>query len=52
MNNGMTELTFDQAAEVSGGNIFALAISAYAALLDKIEANPDDYSWLMDWYYE
>lgn len=52
MNHGMTELNLDEAAHVSGGNPIAISVSLYLALLKKIEDNPSDYTWMMDWYYE
>lgn len=42
---------FDVTGGVSGGLIGA-GLTAYIGLLNKMEQNPQDYTWLMDWYYE
>ncbi len=42
-------------AEITGGNPFAgiaIAATAYVTLLNKIEQYPQDYTFLMDWYYD
>ena len=41
------DIPMNELAEVEGGFL----LDAYLALLDKIEKNPDDYTFLMDWYY-
>lgn len=57
MNATMTmDLTVMNEAELENveGGIWqgiAVGVVAYKALLDKIEANPGDYTWTMDWYY-
>lgn len=51
MNANMIVLDEHQLAEVEGGNPLLLGFAAYAALLEKIEKNPSDYTFLMDWYY-
>ena len=56
----MNTLTMDavpdvELAEINGGNPFAgiaIAATAYVTLLTKIEQNPQDYTFLMDWYYD
>lgn len=41
--------------EIEGGNpllvVAGMAIGAYMKLVDKVEENPNEYTWLMDWYY-
>ena len=37
--------------DVEGGNPWLPVIGAYQMLLNKIESNPQDYTWTMDWYY-
>lgn len=42
-------------ASIAGGNPLVLAgmfITSYSQLLNKMENNPEDYTFLMDWYYE
>jgi len=54
MNASMMTLDECEMAEIEGGNPFAgiaIAAIAYTNLLNKIEDNPDDYTFLMDWYY-
>lgn len=52
MNNQLSTLTDLEAVQIEGGNFLAFALAAYAGLLDKIEKNPQDYTWTMDWYYQ
>ena len=55
MNATMMVLEDGQLAEIEGGNPFAgiaIAATAYVTLLSKIESNPQDYTFLMDWYYD
>ncbi len=51
---GFTDLGDAELAEVNGGVLPAvLAIWAIGtSVLSKIEANPDSYTWMMDWYYD
>lgn len=54
MTATMEMMTDAELTGIDGGNPFAaaaVAISTYMALLDKIEKNPQDYTFLMDWYY-
>lgn len=50
----MIALTDMELAQIEGGNPLALigiAVGSYVGLLDKMEKNPQDYTWMMDWYY-
>lgn len=53
MTMDMMVLSDTELAQVDGGMIplFAMLIGAYTGLLDKIEKNPEQYTWMMDWYY-
>lgn len=54
MNASMMILDEYEMAGIEGGNPLVLggmALGAYMKTLDKIEENPNDYTWLMDWYY-
>ncbi len=54
MNASMMILDEHEMTGIEGGNPFAgvaIAAIAYTNLLTKIEDNPDDYTFLMDWYY-
>lgn len=54
MNTNMIILNEDEAVLIEGGNplvLAGMAIGAYVGLLDKMEKNPQDYTWTMDWYY-
>ena len=50
----MNTLNEGQLSEIEGGNVllFGWAIVAYRDTLNKIEQNPQDYAWMMDWYYQ
>jgi hypothetical protein len=55
MNASMMILDEHEMTGIEGGNPFAgvaIAAIAYTNLLTKIEDNPDDYTFLMDWYYK
>jgi hypothetical protein len=56
MNTSIVEaMPAEELAEITGGNPFAgiaIAATAYVTLLTKIEQNPQDYTFLMDWYYD
>lgn len=50
----MTTLTDIEATLIEGGNpliLVGFALGAYYGVLDKMEKNPQDYTWTMDWYY-
>jgi hypothetical protein len=48
----MNTLNESEMQEVEGGGISGVPIlGAYIALLDKMEKNPNSYTWMMDWYY-
>ena len=50
----MNTLNDTEMMEVQGGvsgGMWGSLIGAYAGLLNKIEQNPNDYTWTMDWYY-
>ena len=47
----MNTLNDIELMDVEGGFVWPL-IQAYKELLIKIEQNPQEYTWLMDWYYE
>ncbi len=49
----MNTLNVTELSEIEGGNpiLYGWAITAYMNTLNKIEQNPQDYTWLMDWYY-
>ena len=52
--NTCIALTDNELEVIVGGNPVALigiAAVAYMGLLTKIENNPDQYTWTMDWYY-
>lgn len=54
MTATMETMTEVDLSDIDGGNPFAgiaVAVGAYMGLLDKIEKNPQDYTFLMDWYY-
>jgi hypothetical protein len=49
----MNTLTEAEMTEIEGGNgLIILGLQAYKELLGKIEQNPGDYTWTMDWYYQ
>jgi len=49
----MNTLNESELQEVEGGGISGIPIlGAYIALLDKMERNPNSYTWMMDWYYQ
>jgi len=50
----MNTLNAVEMEEVEGGNALLVgwAIVAYRDTLNKIEQNPQSYTWLMDWYYQ
>ena len=48
----MNTLTENELLEVNGGGIGELLYKMYADTLNKIEQNPQDYTWTMDWYYQ
>jgi hypothetical protein len=55
MNATMMTLDDGQLAEIEGGNPLALAgmaVGSYVGLLQKMENNPQEYTFLMDWYYD
>ncbi len=55
MNPSLDVLSDAELAETDGGNpvaFFGIAVAAWTNLVNKIEHNPDDYTFLMDWYYE
>jgi hypothetical protein len=39
-------------SEIEGGAIWLPGIGVYQAFLTKVENNPQDYTWMMDWYYQ
>lgn len=47
----MNTLDETQLTEIAGGIGWGWAILPYAGLLRRIEANPEHYTWTMDWYY-
>ncbi len=54
MNASMMILSEHEMVDIEGGNplvLAGMAIGGYMKLVDKIEENPNDYTWLMDWYY-
>lgn len=50
----MNTLNEAELATVEGGNpiLIGWGITVYMNTLNKIEQNPQEYTWLMDWYYE
>jgi hypothetical protein len=40
--------------EIQGGiaGLLGAALTAYMGFLNKVEQNPQDYTWTMDWYYQ
>jgi hypothetical protein len=55
MNPSLDVLSDAELADTSGGNPIAglaLLASVWKVLVDKVEQNPDDYTFLMDWYYQ
>ncbi len=55
MNPSLDVLSDAELAETTGGNpliLVGVVVGAWTALVKKIEDNPDDYTFLMDWYYE
>jgi hypothetical protein len=55
MNPSLDVLSDAELAETNGGNPLVLIptiVAAWQSLLNKIEQNPEDYTFLMDWYYE
>jgi hypothetical protein len=55
MNPSLSVLSDAELTETTGGNPFAIlgiAVGTFTALVKKIEDNPDDYTFLMDWYYD
>jgi hypothetical protein len=53
MTAEMVALNDAELEQVEGGiwQLAPIGFAAYKTLLDKIEANPDAYTWTMDWYY-
>lgn len=53
MTMEMTAMNEAELESVEGGSLplVIMAVGAYGALLDKIERNPQYYTWTMDWYY-
>ncbi len=47
----MNTLNENELSEVNGGGVGVSFIGVYLAFLDKVEKNPNDYTWTMDWYY-
>jgi hypothetical protein len=47
--NAMNDI---EMSEIEGGNILITGIMAYQAFLTKVENTPQDYTWMMDWYYQ
>ena len=48
----MNTLNEMELSDIEGGTpLLGIAAGAYMALLNKIEANPNSYTWTMDWYY-
>jgi bacteriocin-like protein len=47
----MNTLTENELQKVEGGATGIPILGAYVALLDKMERNPNSYTWMMDWYY-
>ena len=50
----MNTLNESELTGIEGGNplLIGWAIVAYRDTLNKIEQNPDSYTWMMDWYYQ
>ena len=51
----MEQISNRDMESITGGNPLVLAgmfITSYTQVLNKIENNPEDYTFLMDWYYE
>jgi hypothetical protein len=53
MTMDMTTLDETELRQIDGGIIqyFGAFLSTYVAFLREVEANPQDYTWTMDWYY-
>jgi hypothetical protein len=47
----MNALNESEMSEINGGGVGIPFIGVYMAFLDKVEKNPQDYTWMMDWYY-
>ena len=47
------EIQTQELNEIDGGfwQVLGIGVTAYMGLLKKIEDNPQDYTWTMDWYY-
>jgi len=46
----MNTLNEAEMSGIEGGSAIPL-IGVYMAFLEKVEKNPGDYTWMMDWYY-
>lgn len=53
MTMEMTAMNETELGQVGGGSmpLWSLLVGSYKDLLDKIERNPEQYTWMMDWYY-
>lgn len=51
---GFVELGETDLADVNGGllPILVFTWAVGTSLINKIESNPDCYTWMMDWYYD
>ncbi|GAB1487778.1 hypothetical protein MASR2M8_02190 [Opitutaceae bacterium] len=51
---GFVELDESDLANVNGGLLPALVFTwaIGTSLINKIETNPESYTWMMDWYYD
>lgn len=47
----MTTLEAEDPAEFRAGLPGNPLLKAYAGFLREVETNPQNYTWLMDWYY-
>ena len=48
-----TELSDAELAEIDGGNpVVAIAVAAYLTLTTTMINHPEDFTWMMDWYYQ
>ena len=47
------EIQIHELNEIDGGywQVLGIGVGVYRDLLKKIEENPQDYTWTMDWYY-
>lgn len=55
MPPSLVALSPDELAETNGGNpviLVPVVAVAWHNLLNKIEQNPSDYTFLMDWFYD